>query len=175
MKLIIFLMAFLLCFSASAVEISQSFRGTGEWASSLALGTASSDMSGQGDMSYAAKARLTDSGATLKAGLEFDGIRGRAKVGSILGPKIGYLLNTQSCSNMSLRTAIDTISAEDTQDSVFGKLLLYSASLDGRLNGSMAEAVTDGSYMGRPIEISKLKGKGIFEINSSVVLKEYQL
>ncbi len=173
-KLII-LLTILLLPMTGAVEISQSFRGTGEWSSSVQMGTASSEMGGTGDMSYAAKAKLTPDGASLKNGLEFDGVKGRAKISGILGPNLNYLMQAKGARNMSLRSTIDTISSEETQDSNIGRLLEYTAAVDGRINGTVMEEIDNGKHMGRPVELSKARGVGIFEINSSVALNEYQV
>ncbi len=158
---------------ASALEIDQSFRGTGEWSSCVNLGAAGYEMSGVGDMSYAAKSKLTPDGAALKSGLEFDGINGRARISGRLGPDLKYRLQAKEARNISLRSSID-ISTEETQDSNIGELLLYGVSIDGRINGTILEEIDNGKRMGRPVELSATRFIGIFEINSTVSLKEYQ-
>jgi len=158
---------------SSGLEVSQSFVGEGQWSTSAKMGTIATEMSGQGDMSYAAQGDVTDSGAILKSGLEFDGSKGRVKIQSDLGNDVFFNTFARNASHISLRTKIDTASSEDTQDSTIGSLSLHSASINGQINGTFKEEISDGFHIGRPVEMSGLVGVGNFTINSSINLKEY--
>lgn len=159
---------------ASAETISTSVRGNGDWDVAMNLGTAGSRMGGMGDMSYAAMATLTDDGALMKNGLDFDGRRGRFQVDGILGPDLDYSLEAFNATNISMRTNIDTLSKEETENSKIGKLLLYSTAIDGQINGSISESVFGKKIMGRPMELSRLHAIGSFEMNTNVGLDEYE-
>lgn len=171
-----FVLTLIMSLPAFGLEISQSFIGEGQWSTSSKMGAVSSEMSGQGDMSYASQGSVTEKGSILKSGLEFDGLRGRVKLVSDLGDNIIFNSFTHNASHISLRSKTDTVSSEDTQgDSTIGSLSLHSASINGQINGSFTEKVSDGMNMGRPIGASELEGVGNFTINSSINLKEYHM
>jgi hypothetical protein len=175
LKSILFCIFIVLCMlPVFGLEVSQSFVGEGQWSTSIGMGTTSTEMSGQGDMSYASQGSITDAGVILKSGLEFDGSKGRVKLQANLGNSIILSSSTRNASHISLRTKIDTASSEDTQDSTIGSLLLHSASINGQINGSIGEEISNGFYIGRPIDVSRLTGVGNFTINSTINLKEYQ-
>jgi len=162
-------------FPVLGLEISQSLVGEGHWSTSMGMGTTSTEMSGQGDMSYASQGSITDAGVILKSGLEFDGSKGRVKLQSNLGGNnIIFSTSARNANHISLRTKIDTASSEETQDSTIGSLSLHSASINGQINGSIGEEILSGLHMGRPVDVSKLEGIGNFTINSTVNLNEYQ-
>jgi len=175
-KVVFFFILTLLMSPAFGLEISQSFVGEGQWSTSSKMGPVSSEMSGNGDMSYASQGSITDKGVVIKSGLEFDGLKGRVKLLSDLGDNIVFNSFTRNASHISLRTKTDTLSSEDTQgDSTIGSLSLHSASINGQINGSFTEKVSDGVNMGRPIGASELESIGNFTINSSINLKEYHM
>ena len=152
-----------------ALEIQQNFRGMGAWETS----DLNFEYSGVGDVSFASHSTITDAGTISKQGLEFDGRNGKVKLKGSIGPKIGYNFNVKNANNISLRVNLDTATSEEVQDSTIGKLLLYNVGINGRINGSSAEMISNGHWMGRAIPISTLAGTGVFEINSTVMLKEY--
>lgn len=164
----------MLIMSGVGYELKQSFVGQGQWSTSSKLGATGLEMSGDGDMSYAAQGTCTKDGTILKTGLEFDGTRGRVRMIAAIGPDLLYSAMAGTATHISLRTGLDTITSEETQDSNIGELLLYGIYLNGQINGSVSEKISDGKYMGRPIQISGLGGVGNFTINSSIDLKEYQ-
>jgi hypothetical protein len=157
-----------------AVDLSSSFRGTGDWSSSINAGTTKSEMSGQGgQISIATQGSFTSSGDVLKQGVEFNGTQGRMKIQNTLSDVIQNL-QVKNANSISMRLVLDTQSKEETQDSSIGQLNLYNTAINAFINGSVAEVVNRGSIMGRPIELSTQKGtNGIWEINSSIKLNEY--
>jgi hypothetical protein len=165
---------FLLVSLSSGLDITQSLVGEGQWSTDVMMGGITTEMSGQGDMSYAAQGSSTgNSGAILKSGLEFDGLKGRIRIKSNLGNDIFFNSFARDANHISLRTKIDTVSSEDTQDSTIGSLSLHSVSLNGQINGSFKEDISNGFYMGRSIDVSKIVSVGNFTINSTLNLKEY--
>jgi hypothetical protein len=173
MLLLIISISAALTFSAAGYSVDHSFIGEGQWYTSTHIGSTDIEMSGIGDMSYASKHEKISIGSISKVGLEFDGSRGAIKIAATLGPELVYGFSARNSTHISLRSAIDTVSTEDTQDSNIGDLLLYSSSVHGQINGSMSEVMSDGTFMGRPVEISDLGGFGNFTINSTLSLKEY--
>jgi hypothetical protein len=157
-----------------AVDLSSSFRGTGDWSSSITAGTTKSEMSGQdGQISIATQGSFTSNGDIFKQGIEFNGTQGRMKIQNILSDVVQNL-QVKNANSISMRLVLDTRSKEETQDSSIGQLNLYNTDLNVFVNGSVAEVINRGSIMGRPIELSTQKGtNGIWEINSSIKLNEY--
>jgi len=174
-KMLLMISSILTALSLSAVsyDIDQSFVGEGQWYTDNQFGPTRVEMSGVGDMSYAAKGNVVDIGSISKVGLEFDGSRGAVKVAASLGPELWYGFSAKNSTHISFRSTIDTVSSEETQDSNIGDLLLYSSFVHGQINGSISEVMSDGVVMGRPVEISDIGGTGNFTINSTLALKEY--
>jgi len=158
---------------ASELSISQSVTGNGKWEMDTNLRTACMTAGGSGDMALATKGILKAEGAYLQSGVDFSGKNGYMTIGSSL-IDYGYNLKASDAKSLSIRTKVDTLTADETQDSVIGIYKTYGLTVKAQVNGSLNEDISQGMRMGRPVILSAFRGySGVWYFNNSIDATEY--
>lgn len=167
-----FLMGMLITFGVTnlvkGLDISSSVQGDGIWEMTASDGNLLINGGGDGSIAFAQSMHMMNGKSTTKASINFDGVRGTWGAKGNIGPM--YNMKLLNATSMRLTTDIDALTAEESTGAIIESIPMYFATLRGNATGRMAEYVTDMSMgrMGRPIELSKVKGMGTFVINTTV-------
>lgn len=149
------------------LSLTQSVTGNGRWEATTDLGTAQTTAGGNGDMALASKGTLSEDGAYLQSGVDFKGTGGYMTIGSTL-IEYGYGMRAKNANSLSIRSKIDTLTSEETQDSVIGTYKMYGLTVNAKVDGDVGEELSNGLWMGRPVIISDFRGiEGNWSFNNT--------